>query len=328
MRWVSFVLALCMICFVKPVLARELPDAGKLLSYLKIDPSGQDALFSGAILKTDVVEASDKELAVGAVMYLPVPVTDLVETVRAGKLFSLDHDLMEHGEITDKYPEIQVSLTEEEARELGRVEPGSKFNLSSDEIRRIRELAAQGTDPGRVVRTYRTLLQERYQAYRKAGLMGIAPYARSGGKKADPSDEIRKGLGESVLLATYFPEFHKALADFPKGGVSGMTQRFFWLNERVEDRPTLILVHRLSYVTPNEAFMAERQYYVGHSYNSLQLLAGCFPARNGTLVFYSNRTCTDQVAGFASGMRHGIGRERMRDEIVKGFEAFRASLPH
>jgi hypothetical protein len=92
----------------------------------------------------------------------------------------------------------------------------------------------------------------------------------------------------------------------------------------VEGRPTFILTHQMSIVRPEGSFMAERQFYVGHSYNSLFLLAGCLPVEGGSVVFYSNHTSTDQVAGFGSGMRHSIGRGQMRDEIVKSFERIRA----
>jgi hypothetical protein len=72
--------------------------------------------------------------------------------------------------------------------------------------------------------------------------------------------------------------------------------------------------------------MAERQFYVEHSYNSLSLMAGVMPLSGGTIVLYSNRTSTDQVAGVGSGLRHSIGSKQMRDEIVKSFEQIRATV--
>jgi hypothetical protein len=43
-------------------------------------------------------------------------------------------------------------------------------------------------------------------------------------------------------------------------------------------------------------------------------------------VFYQNRTSTDRVAGFASSLKHMIGRKLMRDQIIHRFEALRRSL--
>ncbi len=310
------------------VQAAETPSVGELLSYLRIDPLKQKELFSGKILSTDVTEASDKELAVGLVMFLPVPMGDLVSNVRGGKLFALDHDLIAYGELKENATpgEIAVSFAETEARDLMKSEPGSHFNLSTEEIQKFRDLS-NADDPAKAAQLYQNVLFQRYEAYRKGGLNAIEPYDRGNGKLTAPGNEIQGSLNESKLLAAYFPELQRALLDYPKNQAEGITHRFFWLNENVENRPTFILAHRLSYVRPEGAFMAECQYYVGHSYDSLQILAGCLPAWNGTLIFYSNRTFTDQVAGFASGMRHSIGRDRMREDVIKGFEEFRATVP-
>jgi hypothetical protein len=43
-------------------------------------------------------------------------------------------------------------------------------------------------------------------------------------------------------------------------------------------------------------------------------------------VFYINRTFTDQVAGFGSGMKHGIGREQMLSEVTANLIRIRAEL--
>lgn len=53
------------------------------------------------------------------------------------------------------------------------------------------------------------------------------------------------------------------------------------------------------------------------AYAANQLNIGCLPYRDGTLVFYANRTSTDQIAGMGSSLKHSIGREQMQAEIVK-----------
>ncbi len=57
--------------------------------------------------------------------------------------------------------------------------------------------------------------------------------------------------------------------------------------------------------------------------NSLTFVIGAVPVENGIVMFYRNRTFTDQVAGFGSGMKKGIGRGQMRNTIVKLFEESR-----
>lgn len=164
-------------------------------------------------------------------------------------------------------------------------------------------------------------LLRRYNAYRQRGLAGIEPHGR-----ARPGDELTGALQEAELLAKFFPEFHRALRLYPDAQPKDARQRFFWINQKVENRPTMILSHRTYIVRPEGAFMAERQFYVEQSYNSLFLLAGVMPVEGGTVVLYSNHTSTDQVAGIGSGLRHSIGRKQMRDEIVKSFEQIRAAV--
>ena len=167
----------------------------------------------------------------------------------------------------------------------------------------------------------RAELLRRYEAYRQRGLAGIEPRGR-----ARPSEELQSALKEEKLLATFFPAIHQALRLYPGAQPADLQHRYFWINQRVENRPAFILAHRSYFVRPDGAFMAERQFYVEHSYNSLFLLAGVMPMSGGTIVLYSNRTFTDQVAGLGSGLRHSIGRKQMRDEIVKGFEQIRTTV--
>ena len=56
------------------------------------------------------------------------------------------------------------------------------------------------------------------------------------------------------------------------------------------------------------ALFAERQFYVGTSYNSLQTFIGLLPDGDRTVLVYTNRTFTDQVAGFRSNVRHSVAR--------------------
>jgi hypothetical protein len=63
---------------------------------------------------------------------------------------------------------------------------------------------------------------------------------------------------------------------------------------------------------------------VGQSYNSLQSIIAALPYKDKTIVFYSGRTSTDQVAGFARGTKHSIGRKIMAKEIVARLKELKA----
>lgn len=268
------------------VLGAETPSVDNLLNYLHADSAQRDDLLHGKILSTGLDEGTDKELAVGIVMFVPAPMEKLVDYVRAGKWFTNDRETIAFGELT---------------------EPVTLESFPADDA-------------------IRPKLLRRYESYRQHGLAGVEPYNRGRGKVSRPGDELKGALKESTLLADFFPEIHRALRLYPNAQPADAKQRFFWINQKVENRPTLILSHRTYIIRPEGAFMAERQFYVEHSYNSLFLLAGCLPVEGGTVIFYSNHTSTDQVAGVGSGLRHSIGRKQMRDEIVANFEQIRAAV--
>jgi hypothetical protein len=50
---------------------------------------------------------------------------------------------------------------------------------------------------------------------------------------------------------------------------------------------------------------------------------GGLAVQGGTLVLYVNRTFTDQVAGFGSGLKHNIGRGRMLDDVTDKLKRLR-----
>jgi hypothetical protein len=76
---------------------------------------------------------------------------------------------------------------------------------------------------------------------------------------------------------------------------------------------------------PDRLVLLSRDFYVSHSFNASQGTAGALPVDGGVVIFYGNRTSSDQVAGFMSGMRHEIGRGMMRDSLVKAMEEIRAA---
>jgi hypothetical protein len=77
---------------------------------------------------------------------------------------------------------------------------------------------------------------------------------------------------------------------------------------------------------PDGLVLLSRTFYAGHSFNASLSGAGVLTVQTGNAVFYTNRTSSDQVAGFMQGMRHEMGRGMMRDALVESFEAIRAEL--
>jgi hypothetical protein len=300
------------------------PTAEEVLSYLGFDAKAKQDFLAGKIVSKGFKEDTDKELAVTVAMVVPIPLTNVFTNLRAGKLFEADRDVIEFKEVTgeEDFDGVRFGPNESaEIRDLSRVEPGSKFNLSEAEVERFRALRKRFVsknaekDPACVdamTAEYRGMLRDRCKEYREKGLGGIEPYTR-GSDKAQPGEELRIATRAARLLEDRFPAFHRVFLNYPRDNTKEFEHRFYWIKQKVEERPAFILAHRIFYARPDGCLITERQFYVGHSYNSLQIVVGCLPSGDKTMIFYTNRTSCDQVAGIGGGLRHNIGRNMMRD---------------
>ena len=72
--------------------------------------------------------------------------------------------------------------------------------------------------------------------------------------------------------------------------------------------------------------VADREFYVSHGYNTSQSIAGLIPVPEGTVVFYRSRVSTDQVAGFGSSLKKGIGRGVMAKQLMEIFKRSRTAF--
>ncbi|WP_228719871.1 hypothetical protein [Methylococcus geothermalis] len=293
-------------------------------------------LERGEIVAYDVREPNDKTLAAGLAMHVEAAPERLIAAVREGALLAGDPEVIASGTILpDNGPEALERFEfrpsdSEEVEALREVEPGSEFNLSEAEIEGFRTLAQtlenepEAAKLRAISRRYREVLWQRLASYRKDGLGGIAPYARSSGQAVDVAAELRLFTEQNAVLRHYSPELQMALLTFPSVLPAGVTSTLQWVERKVEGRPTPILVHQMIQRGGGGAVVAVRDFYVGHSFNSSQMVLGMLPDRNGSLVFYSHYTSTDQVAGVGKGLKHAIGRERLRAVMFGRMERFRA----
>ncbi|HET6374402.1 MAG TPA: hypothetical protein VFG76_13925 [Candidatus Polarisedimenticolia bacterium] len=314
----------------------------EVFDLLQFDAAERGRVLQGEIVSRDFKELSDKELSVSLAMVVPVPMDRLLADLRSGKVLEHDRQLLSYGIIHDEKTLDRdlagVAFTSDEAGEIDKLlaaRPGSEFNLSVEELgrfdalRRRRSGAGCSKEPScadEVISVYRGILKDRIESYRARGLAGIEPYSRGNGPTADPRQELRTAMSDLKVLTERMPMTMRAFAEYPQGDQSALEQWVVWLKQRVQDRPTFVLSHRCLHVLPPVAFLAERQFYVEQSYNSLQIIAGLFPMESKTLVFYLNRTSTDQVAGFMKATRHGMGRKIMAKEIRAHFEQLREAL--
>lgn len=312
--------------------------AEDLIGRVGIAPADVARLQNGEIVSYSVSETGSKSLATGIAMYLKTAPARIVEVIERRELIARDPDVTARGVVppgagAEAFAKFAYTPAQaDEARDLLNVRPGPDFNLSTEEIAGFAALkAGLNTDDDKAVaeavsKQYRTVLAARMQAYRSKGLAGIAAYDRGDGEKADPAAELTDAARASKLLGDQFPELQKALLRYPAEMPADADNGFSWVCRTVQGRPTPILVHRLIYARNDGAVLLQRAFYVGHSYNVSQIFAGTVPYQDGALVLYSARSSTDQVSGMGEALKHSIGRKQMEKEMIKKFQALKASV--
>jgi hypothetical protein len=320
--------------FVLPAFAAGVPQPATAVLGIA-DISGLDR---GEIISYDVPEPTEKTLTAGLAMYVEAPPGRLVAAVRSGALLAGDPEVIATGTFLpadgpDALDRFEFGPSDiEEAEALSEVEPGPEFNFSEAEIEGFKALGrtlARASEPEKLrllSLRYREFLWQRLDSYRRNGPDAIAPYLRSGGNTVDVAAELRTFTEQSAVLRQYAPGLREALLKFPSESSSGAASTLQWVERKVEGRPTVILVHQMVQPTGGGAIVAVRDFYVGHSFNSSQMVLGILPYRRGSLVFYSHCTSTDQVAGIGMNLKHAIGRERLRAVMFGRMERFRASV--
>ncbi|MGR8918036.1 MAG: hypothetical protein ACU85V_00335 [Gammaproteobacteria bacterium] len=316
--------------------ATSLADASQqfvddVFAYLNFDPGHQRALFDdGEIVHSAMAgaETLPEELAVsGALLLVRRPVLEVVETYLAEETFRDHHGIHDYGYIDGEDLTVdfaRVGFSDDEARELKklrRARAGSAYNMNAQEIERLSRAGR-----GEINAAYRELLGERAESYLNDGVSGMRHYLRGGGRSVSPAREQEVALASIARLLDAFPEFVAAVQAYPATTGTRLEHQHMWIKTRQDDRPLFVLSHHMVDKLGTVALGLERHFYVGHGYNSLLTLVGVIPWQDDALVFAVNHTFTDQVTGFAAGMKRNRGREILTARMVETFRELRQRL--
>jgi len=157
-------------------------------------------VIGGEIVPFTVAERTDRDLAAGAMMFLPLPVPRVGDYLAESELAVRDPGVVSWGALPERAEAASLAklrLSPAEADELLDARPGSVWNLSGAEMEALRAMRSMLPAASRTLQAesvsaqYRAILLRRTQAYRAGGLDAIDPYARRGGTTADPAAELR-----------------------------------------------------------------------------------------------------------------------------------------
>jgi hypothetical protein len=221
----------------------------------------------------------------------------------------------------EAFPQIGFDVSEK--RELQRLlsyRGGGAFNLSEAEITRVQALSddINRLDESSMVRVsalYRDILDKRFRGYLEEGVAGIDDYYRKPGVLSSPAEELTKIETEAAILEKYCTNLYREIIRYPEGQKK-VDHSYRVVKKLINKRPAFVLVHRAVDATNQYIFVAQREFYVGHTYNSLFALVLMLPWEGGTLVILTTDSFTDKVAGFASRIAKPIGRKRVTAAVM------------
>ncbi len=306
-------------------------ELSSIASSLGFKPEDKKKLLAGEVITADLPETTDNMLAEAFAIYAPMYTYKIGDLVLSDRVFAADTSVIASSRIDPLKIEAslaKVQFTSADAGELKKLKNftgGETFNLSSEEIAKLRAAIKSGQTSAKALsRVYRTILAGRMKAYLKSGISGVAPYDRGKGILTSAASDLKAMTKAATLLATGAPGLYRSFLDYPKKQSQHLEQAFFWVKRKIDKRPAFVLEHRILERGPASLNILRREFFVGHTYNAAQAISGAFTIANkGTLIFSTMRSASDQVAGSKNGTRHTKARKMMRDELVARFKNMR-----
>jgi hypothetical protein len=111
-------------------------------------------------------------------------------------------------------------------------------------------------------------------------------------------------LGSEPLRLLQRWGYYSCLRFYPEKKPPQLVHQFYWVKQMESNRPLFVLKHWILDVQSDYTLITERRFYLNHSLNSLQVVIGCLPHGDRTLVVLLNQVFTEKrFAGRAVGVQ-------------------------
>ena len=322
-----------------PISAQELIETTELKQSLKQLEEGEIVLLTRPQLE------NDSELHVAMSLLVPAPLKATVEKMQQLASGSDTPGILTVQEIKGTPTPAQlatafsgVAFEPAEAKEVQyMLEDGenSEYNLSKDEITMVKnKLGATASNvDGQVALlnamsdAMREILKNRYLAYTQRGLDGVSAYRLSDTEQVNPSEELIWATESMAVVKNRFPDYYQCLRYYPQQCAPNLIHQFFWMKQSDGKRPMFVLKHWVLDVQEDYALITERQFYLSHTLNSMQVVIGCLPYGDGTLVVLLNQAFTEMVnPAIGKKIAKAVGYKQVEKNIRPIFDALRAAF--
>ena len=321
-----------------PITARELVETSALNAHVEELKNGK------IVMMTRPENESANQLNVLMAILVPASLEKTVGTLQRQATAKDGPGILAIGEIKKTHASelgkafdgvAYTAGEKEEVEKMMTIGAGKHFNYSRDEIALIKKYADRVKDNNKtgaeatkaMSLAMRDVLKGRYLAYQKGGLEGLAPYQEGASKQISPSRELISATESLDLLKERFPHYFDCLRHYPHNQYAKLAHQFFWAKQRESGRPLFMLKHWVLDVRSDHAIITERRFYLNHSLDSLQVVIGCLPHRDSTLVVLLNQAFTGKIdVPVGKSIAKKIGYHEVEKNIRPMFENLRAEL--
>src|SRR3954463_3024872 len=169
-------------------------------------------------------------------------------------------------------------------------------------------------------------------AYMQRGDAALVTYADTA-TPVSLKQEWQGILANSQYFQHYAPALRDYLLHFSQPPLPGGHDVFYWIKEAFGLKPTISVVHSVTYQPPQEPgriAIAQKQIYASHYYDGSLALANLYEAGDKgtpvTVVVYANRSRGDLLKGGFGGIKRKIARAQARTAAIDALATIQTQL--
>jgi len=255
------------------------------------------------------------------------------------------HDIV-HWKKGDSVPEIGkfsnnpaladlsgLTIEPEDIKDLRKCKPGNcDIKLSAVSMERLVKGTNWAADnyEGQAERLFKQMLVDYVGTYKIGGNRYLVQYDDQRQPLKLPED-FSSLLKESTYVTDYAPELANYIDKFPNDSLPGSEDYIYWSKEKFGIQPVLSVTHVTIYSRPHgnahEVLIASKQLYASHYFESSLAFTMMIPRDDGgSYLLYLNRSRSDTLRGFLSGITRMFISGHVRDGAAKSLQLAKQRL--
>ena len=327
------------ICIATLAAAQSQPQTAKdfLRKYLAFSDADIAALDKGELVTKLPKVTDQREVTVFAAVRVNARPEQVATQFRDIVRWKKGDSVPEIGKFSDT-PLIAdltgLSIEPEDIKVLKKCKPGScdiKLSAASmDKLVKGTNWAAENYQ-GQAENLFKKMLIDYVGTYKTGGNRYLVNYADQK-QVLKLSDDFSALLKESNYATDYAPELANYIDKFPGAQLPGSEDFVYWSKEKFGIQPVLSMTHVTIYPrkhgNTSEVLIASKQLYATHYFESSLAFTMMLPREGGegSYLLYLNRSRSDTLRGFLSGITRLFISGHVRDGAAKSLQLAKERL--